>query len=90
MVVRIKLLLSLKEQPAPLLLKGLFFLSHLFAFLHFYEEEDVYNVAHALALAKDLHFSSLSVVKLIQLAMARQEQKHASVLSYGTLSSELQ
>lgn len=39
------------------------------------------NVAHALALVKDLHFSSLSLIKLIQFATARQEQGHASVLS---------
>lgn len=52
-------------------------------FLFFLRQErrDFLNVAHALALVKDLRFSSLSLIKLIQFATGRQEQGHASALS---------
>lgn len=38
-------------------------------------------VAHACTHVKDLHFCSVLLIKLIQFATARQEQRHASALS---------
>lgn len=81
MVLCIKRALTVSEEGGATFPRSKGSLPSDFFFFLRQERRDFLNVAHALALVKDLHFSSLSLIKLIQFATERQEQGHASTLS---------